>query len=62
MKYQLDIPTQKQIMDAFNQRVDVLIKEIRRVTDENTDPQMVSIKTKRLIDKWFKHGGKIPRV
>ena len=62
MKYQPDIPPQKLIMEAFNQRVDVLIKEIRRVNDENTDPQMISIKTKRLIDKWFKHGGKIHRV
>ena len=62
MKYQPDIPPQKLIMEAFNQRIDVLINEIRRVNDENTDPQMVSIKTKRLIDKWFKHGGKIPRV
>ena len=51
--------TQKQILDSFNHYVDDLIMRIRQITDENPDPQMAAVKTKRLITKWFNHAGKV---
>jgi hypothetical protein len=55
------IPTPNQILKAFNERVDLLMNEIRKIYDTNDDPQMISVKTTRLIQKWFKHGGKLPK-
>lgn len=46
-------------MESFNYYVDDLIKHIRKITDENPDPQMAANKTKRIIDKWFRSGGKL---
>ena len=54
--------TQKRIMESFNHYVDDLITQIRKITDENPDPQMAANKTKRIIDKWFSHGGQLKRV
>lgn len=54
--------TQKRIMESFNHYVDDLIVHIRKITDENPDPQMAANKTKRIIDYWFAHGGKLKRV
>ena len=59
LKQSTDYITQKRILESFNHYVDDLITHIRQITDENPDPQMAANKTKRIIDKWFKHGGKI---
>jgi len=50
-----------QVLDTFNHCVDDLIAEIRRINIENPDPLMAENKTKRVIQKWFKHGGRLPR-
>ena len=50
-----------QVLDTFNSCVDVLIAEIRKINIENQDREMAELKTKRMIQKWFKHGGRIPR-
>lgn len=49
-------------MSVFNKCVDDLVIEIRRISDENPDPEMAANKTKRIITKWFSHGGKLKRV
>ena len=54
--------TQKRIMESFNHYVDDLIINIRKITDENPDPQMAANKTKRIIDYWFSHGGKLKKL
>ena len=51
--------TQKQVLDSFNHYVDDLILHIRKITEENTDPEMISLKTKRIIEKWFRNAGKL---
>lgn len=58
-KEKIDYITQKRIMESFNHYVDDLIIAIRKITDENPDPQMAANKTKRIIDHWFKKGGRI---
>jgi len=50
-----------QVLDTFNHCVDDLIAEIRRINTENPDPLMAENKTKRVIQKWFKYGGRLPR-
>lgn len=51
--------TQKHVMDSFNHYVDDLISRIRKINEENDDPEMIAVKTKRLIQKWFQHSGKL---
>lgn len=58
-KEKIDYVTQARILESFNHYVDDLITQIRIITKENPDPQMAANKTKRLIDKWFRSGGKI---
>ena len=50
-----------QVLDTFNSCVDTLIAEIRRINTENPDRLMAENKTKRVIQKWFKHCGRLPR-
>ena len=52
--------TQNQVMSSFNKCVDDLISQILIVTKENShDPEMQGLKTKRLIQKWFRNAGKL---
>lgn len=49
-------------MASFNHYVDDLIIHIRKITEDNPDPEMAANKTKRLIDTWFKNGGKLKHI
>ncbi len=52
--------TQKKVMDVFTSCVDNLTKEILKISEENKhDELMAALKIRRLITKWFRHGGKI---
>lgn len=51
--------TQKRILESFNHYVDDLISKIRLINEVNEDPEMIAIKTKRLIEKWFRNTGKL---
>ena len=57
-----NIPKQKVVLDSFNKCVSDLIAEIRIISQQNShDEMMMSNKTKRAIDKWFRNGGKIKK-
>ena len=52
--------TQKDVLDGFAHCQSELFDEIRKITDENKgESLMIAIKTKRVIQRWFRNGGRL---
>jgi len=51
---------QSDVMDGFARCQAVLFERIREITDENKgQEEMIALKTKRVIQKWFSQNGKL---
>jgi len=60
MSMQSDMLTQKKVLDVFETCFNNLTVKIKEISEENShDEEMAAIKIKRIIQKWFKNGGKI---
>jgi len=60
MSMQSDMLTQKKVLDVFETCFNNLTVKIKEISEENKhDEEMAAIKIKRIIQKWFKNGGKI---
>ena len=52
--------TQKDVLDGFAHCQNILFEKIRQITDENQgQPLMIALKTKRVIQKWFAQSGRL---
>ena len=50
--------TQQDVLNGFAQCQNILFDAIRQITDENNgEPLMIALKTKRIIQKWFRQNG-----
>ena len=51
---------QSDVMDGFARCQSILFDHIRQITDENKgQEEMTALKTKRIIQKWFRQDGRL---